>query len=174
MSDTIAIKEENEMIALKFFEIREHLSSPANAVELYEMILREMEVKFEIPYVWCSVASLPICENLISFLKSSSIITGRLNLIESASLHELFADDKKPILANSDLKRFFKLLPKNNKYFLKSVAIAPVLIDGIIIGTINCGDARKDRYSPEMDATLLLETVEKFAFYLAPMMRACE
>jgi len=66
-------------------------------------------------------------------------------------LFNLVAESTMPRLINDNLKPFYKLLPRNKKYFIKSLAIAPITLNSEIIGSINYGDFSSLRYQPGMD-----------------------
>jgi uncharacterized protein YigA (DUF484 family) len=70
------------------------------------------------------------------------------------------------------MKPFYKLLPRNKKYFIKSLAIAPITLKGEIIGSINHGDSSNLRYQPGMDTSLLEKLAANVSARLANIMRA--
>jgi hypothetical protein len=88
-------------------------------------------------------------------LKSSHILKDRVNIIDRTVFIGLVSESTMPKLINDNLKPFYKLLPRNKKYFIKSLAIAPLTLNSAIIGSINYGDFSSLRYQPGMDTTLL-------------------
>jgi len=92
---------------------------------------------------------------LVQALSSSGILADRLNIIDEASFLELSSRGETPVLANQDLNPFYRLLPRSKKFFIKSIAVAPLTLDGRVIGSINYGDAASMRYEPGMDTSLL-------------------
>jgi uncharacterized protein YigA (DUF484 family) len=59
------------------------------------------------------------------------------------------------VIASGDLRPFFRLMPPNVKYFIRSLAVAPLALHGRLIGSLNHGDASPERYRPGMDTALL-------------------
>ena len=53
-----------------------------------------------------------------------------INIIDRSAFFALIGRQTEPILANSELKPFFKLLPAQRHYLVKSMAIAPIIMDG--------------------------------------------
>jgi len=146
---------ENEEIAQKFHEIETSILSILNFRDLFEVLLTEIQEKFRVPYTWISLIAKSEVSGLIAALESSAILKERLNIVERELFMELVGARKKPFLINAKLKPYFKLLPQNHKYFIKSIAVAPISLDGEIIGSLNQADFEATRFQPGMDTTLL-------------------
>jgi diguanylate cyclase (GGDEF)-like protein len=65
------------------------------------------------------------------------------------------------------MKPFYKLLPKNHKYFIKSLAVAPIILKDKIIGSLNLGDYSVSRFKPNMDTFFLSQLAVKVSICLA-------
>jgi uncharacterized protein YigA (DUF484 family) len=148
------IKKNNEL-ADKFSRIEAELPLFSKPTELFEKLLVRLQDEFSIPFVWLSFVDRPEDIGLLQSITASEILRDRLNLIAEAQFLELATQGAKPVLANKDLQPFYRLFPKNKKFFIKSIAIAPFMLDGRIIGSINYGDAANLRYEPGMDTSLL-------------------
>lgn len=157
----------NEEIARKFFEIEISVLSIFNFKDLFEKLLTEIKEKFEIPYVWISLIDESDTVHFIRDMASSEILKQRLNTVERDVLLELTGEGTKPILVNQDLARFYRLFPPDEKYLIKSAAIAPINLDGEIIGSLNLGDSSSERYCPGMDTTLLERLTVKISTCLS-------
>jgi GAF domain-containing protein len=145
----------NELIAIKFKKIEAALSSGGGIAELFEILLAEIETEFCVPFVWLSFIRRPETEILLKLLGESDILRDRLNVMDQSSFLEIVPDDSQPLLTNSHIKPFFRLMPPNRRYFIRSLAISPLFLHGRMIGSINHGDPSPERYHPEMDTTLL-------------------
>jgi len=151
ISETIR---KNNEIAEKFYAIEQSLASFTDARDLFEKLVPRLHVEFSIPFVWISIIRRPETSHLIRLLESSALLKDHLNLIDEAVFLGLAADVK-PVLANRDLRPFYRLFPKEKKYFIKSIAVVPIALNGRIIGSINHGDASHTRYEPDLDTSLL-------------------
>ena len=123
---------------------------------------------FNVPYVWITL--IEDCEATKVILKSSnksSIVQERVNILTEARFQRLAGSSLSPILINGDLKPYFKMLPVNRKYFIKSMAIVPITFDGKIIGSLNQGDSDKGRFDPEFDTSLLAQLAVKVSLCLS-------
>ena len=158
---------ENEEIAQKFHEIETSILSILNFKDLFEVLLTEIQDKFRVPYTWISFIEKSEVSGLVAALESSVILKERLNIVERELFMELLGPRKKPILVNADLKPYFKLLPQNRKYFIKSIAVAPISLDGAIIGSLNQADFEATRFQPGMDTTLLERLALKLSLCLS-------
>jgi uncharacterized protein YigA (DUF484 family) len=153
--DHLELQRINEEIARRFQAVEKSISSAGDEKVLFETLLERIREEFEIPFVWLSIVDKPELKGLIGTLQSSDILKDRLNVIDELSYLELTAGSLEPLLANGDMKPFFRLLPKNHKYLLRSVAIAPVTLHTFPIGSLNHGDSSPLRYQPGMDTSLL-------------------
>jgi uncharacterized protein YigA (DUF484 family) len=145
----------NEEIARKFGEIEADLAFCRGIGELFERLLSGSEEAFGVPFIWLSLLRRPETEALLKLLGKSDILRDRINIIAPAHFLEIVPDFTHPLLVSGDLRPFFRLMPPNVKYFLRSLAIAPLTRHGVLIGSLNHGDASPDRYRPGMDTALL-------------------
>jgi len=157
----------NEEIARKFFEIEATILSVGDFKDLFEKLLLLIEEKFEIPHVWISIIRENDVSNLIQALESSPVLKERLNLVERNVFLELIQDEETPTLANENLNPFYGLLPENQKYFVKSLAVAPLVLDGDLIGSLNLGDFSGFRFQPTMDTFFLSQLAVKISICLS-------
>ena len=169
MKDMDDIKKKNEEIARKFVKIESALPSFPDGKELFEKILIQLEGQFDIPFVWISIINRHYLRGVIQELTTSKIIKDRLNIIDEATFFSLITDGTKPVLANDDLKPFFKLFPKKRKFFIRSLAIAPITLHQEIVGSLNHGDFSSLRYHPDMDTTLLQRLTSHISICLSEM-----
>jgi diguanylate cyclase (GGDEF)-like protein len=146
---------ENQEIAKKFFEIETSILSILNFKDFLERLLTEIQDKMAIPYVWMALIEDSDFAEMLQKSATSEIVKERTSLIERNLFLELIGNKTDPILANDDLTAFYALLPREREYHIQSLAIAPLTLDGGIIGSLIQGDSSKSRYRPDMDATLL-------------------
>ena len=155
MDEILEMRRRNEEIALKFLRIEGEISTAGDAAELFETLIAQIEEKFGIPFVWVSIVDRPDLSELIRLLQSSEILRDRINTIDEEAFLSLTRGGALPVLVNENLKPYYRLLPQNNKYLIRSLAVAPLSLRGGIVGSINHGDSSALRYEPSMDATLL-------------------
>ncbi len=137
----------NEEITRKFRKIEADLALCRSAVELFEALLADIETEFGIPFVWLSLIRIPETTGLQKNLEASPLLRDRLNLIEKAPFLAVVPDGAPPLLVSGDLRPFFRLLPPNRKYFIRSLAVSPLTLHGRLIGSLNQGDASPERYT---------------------------
>jgi diguanylate cyclase (GGDEF)-like protein len=123
--------------------------------------------KFQIPHVWISMIDKSEVSNLIKALDSSDLLKKRMNIIDRKLFLGLIKNSTNPILLNGDLKPYFKLFPQGNKYFIRSLAITPLTLDGEIIGSLNQGDFSNKRFQEGMDTSLLRQLAMKTSLCLS-------
>jgi len=155
MEQTGETKRINETIAETFSRIEASLPAAGDADAVLAHVLRELQEAFAIPFAWLSLISRPETEAWRPALTQSPFLGTRLNEIDPAAFTELVGEGITPVLANNDLKPFYRLLPQSNRYFIKSIAVAPLAPRGLTVGSLNFGDASPARYHPELDTSLL-------------------
>jgi diguanylate cyclase (GGDEF)-like protein len=157
----------NEETAQKFFEVEVRILSTLHFTDLFERLLTEIREKFSIPYVWISLVDNSSVSHLIDEVAASEVVRERLNLIQETTLLSLVGNSGKPLLANKDLTPFYRLLPEGKTYLIRSLAIAPIVLDDHIIGSLNCADGSDLRYAQGMDTTLLERLAVKVSIALS-------
>lgn len=155
MNNSGETKRVNEAIQDTFSRIEDSLSAAGDIDELIAYVLQELQEAFTIPFAWFSFVDHPETTGWKEILMESPILRDRLNQIDATAFSELAVKGTDPVLANGELKPFYRLLPQSNKYFIKSIAMAPITMNGVYVGSLNFGDAAPTRYHSEMDTSLL-------------------
>jgi diguanylate cyclase (GGDEF)-like protein len=161
---------ENQEIAQKFFEIETSVLSILNFKDFLEKLLTEIQNKLKIPYVWISLIDKSDITDMIQKAATSEILRERTNVIDRDLFLKLIKNKIEPILVNDDLRTFYALLPRQHKYHIRSLAVAPLTLDGEIIGSLNEADNSKSRYLPDMDTTLLKQLATILSICLSNVM----
>jgi len=167
MPDTWNVKKVNEDLLRKFQKIQTDLFNCDNVTELGEKLLQEVGQEFNIPFVWLTLIDEPATAYLKKELVLSGYLAERLNLISRASFTEIVGKGTTPVLVNENVTPFYRLLPGNTKYFIKSFAICPLAFGNAVMGSLNCGDPSATRYQHGMDTTLLNNLMQKVSTRMA-------
>ena len=158
---------ENEETVKKFHSVESKILSILEFNDLFEVLLSEIKKQFNIPFVWISIIKKTEISDFIKSPDISQSLKKNINLITEKLFLELIGKTMEPVLSNKDLTSFFKLFPKNNKFFIKSIAVAPLSLDGKIIGSLNLGDFLENRFHPGIDKTLLEQLAIKVSLCLS-------
>jgi diguanylate cyclase (GGDEF)-like protein len=158
---------DNEEIARKFHEVEKKILTILKYKDLFEVLLLEIKNQFKVPYAWISMIENSEVSSLIESLDSSDILKEHINTIDKTAFKELTGNYSKPLLVNEDLKPYFKLLPQSRSYLIKSLAIAPISLDGEIIGSLNQASSSKTRFEPGIDTSLLEQLASKVSLCLS-------
>ena len=145
----------NEEIVRKFSRVEADLLLCREAGELFERLILGIEEAFDVPFVWLSLLRRPETGILRKILAKSDILRDRINNIAPASFFEIVPDGTDPVLAAGDLRAYYRLMPPDVKYLLRSLAVTPLTCRGLPIGSLNHGDASPNRYRPGMDTDSL-------------------
>ena len=170
MTDIATIIErlkQNEEITKKFHEIETRILSIVNFRDLFEVLLVLIKEKFNVPYVWISMIDQSEVSSLIQSLETSESLKEKINIIAREDFLNLIGRRLDPLLANHDMEPFKKLLPKNQNYFIKSIAVAPISLDGEIIGSLNQADFSRSRFQPGIDTSRLEQLAVKVSLCLS-------
>jgi len=161
MSDILDTLKKNEEIAKKFLKVELVLNLANTPSKLLETVLRELETEFNIPYRWLTLLQHNGRNDLIPRLAMTESLAEQVGILDEASFHEILSGNTTAVLANDNLRPFYKLFPKTRKYFIKSIAVVPLFLDGVLVGSLNLGDASPERYYPGMDTSLLQQLAGK-------------
>ena len=162
----------NEEIAARFSKIEADISAAGSIAGLFEVLVDRIEREFSVPFVWLTLIDRPTAVPLIEAVNASEILKGRLCVVSSELCDKMLPKGLQPILANKDLQSFYKLMPSQRKYFVRSLAIVPFALGGQIIGTWNNGDADADRYTAQMDTALLSSLARRISAQLMQLAAA--
>lgn len=158
---------QNEEIAEKFREIEASILSILNFKDLCEKLLAEISGKFDIPLVWLAIVEESPIFEYMKALENSDVLKSRIKFISEVDFQHLISGKVQPILANDRLHRFTFLYPDHLTFEPESVAIAPLSLDGRIVGSLNQGDGTPTRFEPGMDTTLLEHLALKLSLCLS-------
>lgn len=157
----------NDEITRKFFEIEKRILSILNYKDLFEVLLKEIKLKFNMPYAWISIIDKSELFNFIQSLETSETLKKHINIIDKKTFYNLVGAKTTPLLINNDLKAYFKLLPRQDKYSIRSIAIAPISLDGEIIGSLNQAHISPGHFTPELDTSSLEQLAVKVSLCLS-------
>lgn len=163
MKERYEIRRVNLEIAAKFSKIEAEFLRQTDITGLLETLFAGIEKEFSVPFVWLTAIDSKAAAPIIKAAQSSAMLKHKLNVISPSLFKQILPDGLKPVLANKDLLSYYKLLPAVNKYLVKSLAIAPFQVGEEIVGSLNNGDVRSDRFLPEMETDLLQKLAGKIS-----------
>lgn len=157
----------NEIIARKFHEIEISILTILNFQDFVEKLLLEISSKFSIPHAWFSIIEESRISEYIQNIQNSDLLNKSTAFIAREDFVKITKNRLKPLLANSDLDRFSALIPEASTYDMGSIAIAPITLDGEVVGSINQADPNPNRFQPGIDASLLEQLALKASLCLS-------
>ena len=132
----------------------------------FERLLFQIADKFCIPHIWLSIIrESTICEQLESSSESQGLRSAISFVAQDRFLSII--KDRKPVLANQNLSFFKDLIPDTLADPIGSLAIAPITLDGKLVGSINQADADVRRFEPGIDTSLLEQLAQKVSLCLS-------
>lgn len=155
---------ENEIIAQRFHEVESRFLSILNFRDFFEVLISEIVDKFSVPHVWISIIDSSEISCFLDSIRNSEILHDRINLINEDEFVKISGKLARPLLANRNLDRFAILNPPEDS---ASIAIAPLTLDGKLIGTLNQADTLENRFSPGKDTSLLERLAVKVSLCLS-------
>jgi diguanylate cyclase (GGDEF)-like protein len=160
----------NQKIAQTFFEIEARILSVLNFKDFLIRLLDEIREKRRIPYVWVSLIKQSDLADMIKNAVTSEMLNNRVNFIDRDIFLKLVGNKTEPVLVNGDLKKYDGLILQQYGMNIRSLAMAPLTLDGEIIGSLNHGDESGIRYQPGMDTTLLRQLATIVSICLSNVM----
>jgi len=156
----------NEEIARKFNEIEISILSILNFEDFFERLLFQIADKFSIPHIWLSIIrESSICEQLRARNESAALKSAIAFVAQERFI--FIIKDQKPVLSNRNLTFFKDLMPDGQTQSIGSLAIAPITLDGKLVGSINLADVDIRRFEPGIDTSLLEQMAQKVSLCLS-------
>lgn len=156
----------NEEIARKFNEIEISILSILNFEDFFERLLFQIAAQFNIPYIWLSIIQESAIFNQIKDSCESENLKSAIAFVPQDRFISIIKAQK-PVLANGDLTFFKDLLPDTMIDPIGSLAIAPITLDGKLVGSINQADIDVRRFEPGIDTSLLEQLAQKVSLCLS-------
>ncbi|WP_321494187.1 sensor domain-containing diguanylate cyclase [uncultured Desulfobacter sp.] len=156
----------NEEIARKFNEIEISILSILNFEDFFERLLFQIADKFSIPHIWLSIIRESIICDQIRACHGGKGLKSSITVVSQERFISIIRDQK-PVLANRNLTMFKDLMPATLTEPLGSIAIAPITLDGKLVGSINQADIDAHRFEPGIDTSLLEQLAQKVSLCLS-------
>lgn len=158
---------QNEIIARKFHEIEISILTILNFRDFIEKLLFEISSKFNVPFTWLSIIEESSIYQYLQNIQDSELLNTSTAFLSREEFLNITGNRLKPLLANKDLQRFDILIPEAGQYDMGSIAIAPITLDGEVVGSINQADRDLKRFEPGIDTTLLEQLALKASLCLS-------
>ena len=139
----IRLSAENEK---KLRVIETKILSIVSFRDFFGVLPNEIKKQFTIPYTWITLIAEYDIATLIQTCDPCEDLDNYLTVIEREVFLKLIGTTGKPLLVKDDLKRYYPLYPPDISYFIKSLAIAPIFLDGTVIGSLNLADFSDTRF----------------------------
>nr|WP_319392575.1 sensor domain-containing diguanylate cyclase [uncultured Desulfobacter sp.] len=156
----------NEETARKFNEIEVSILSILDFHNFFDRLLTEISDKFCIPHIWVAIISEgSLARQLYADQESVKLAASMVNV--SGQEFSSIVKTPKPLLANTGLAAYKKIIPQIMDQDIGSIAIAPISLDGEIVGSINQADPDPKRFEPGIDTSLLEQLALKVSLCLS-------
>lgn len=166
-NDLYAIIKKNQEIQNRFFEIESEILTILDYPSLFARLVSLMRDRCNIPSVWISLIEDSDAAFLARSLTTAQDLAGQLNLVERDTFLNIIHGKMRPVLANSNLAAFTPLYPDPRPESVGSIAVAPITLDGSIIGSLNQADSSTTRFTPQKDTSLLAQLAIKVSLCLS-------
>ncbi|PIE60878.1 MAG: hypothetical protein CSA29_06200 [Desulfobacterales bacterium] len=161
------ILKENETTAKKFNEIEIKILSILNFKDFFEGLLTEISDKFAVPYLWLTIIEESSIVQQLRTGNCPELLNRSTVFLPRQTFLDIINNSQQPLLANGNLDQFFPLIPKNQSFNIGSIAVAPITLDGEIVGSINQADTNPKRFDPSIDPSLLEQLALKVSLCLS-------
>lgn len=158
---------EIEQLAEKFHLLETKILGVLNFREFFQVLREQIGDIFGVPYIWFSLISDEEAATTIKRVALSSKIREHLNLIGREHFERLFNSRGKPLLENENLGPYLALLPENERFHFKSLAMVPVSLNGKLVGSLNLADPSAKRFHPGYNPIHLERLSVKVSLFLS-------
>lgn len=158
---------QNEIVARKFHEIEISILTILNFQDFIEKLLLEISSKFSVPYTWVSIIEESSISKYLHTIQNSNLLRTSTAFLSKKIFSDITRNRLKPLLANKNLNGFKALIPEASDYEIGSIAVAPITLDGEIVGSFNQADKDIFRFEPGIDTSLLEQLAIKVSLCLS-------
>jgi len=158
---------QNEIIARKFHETEISILTILNFQDFIEKLLFEISSKFSVPYTWISIIEESSISKYLRNIQNSQLLQTSTAFLLKDDFSEITRNRLKPLLANKNIDRFKVMIPEAAEYKIGSIAIAPITLDGEVVGSFNQADQDIFRFEPGIDTSLLEQLALKVSLCLS-------
>lgn len=152
----------------KFDQVETRILATLDFHAFFATLLAQIEGVFGIPLVWCVLRQDSTPQQLLAELPppEGSAWAQRLVLADSCLLDQLLPPAAAVVLADRGLERYRPLLPAGVP-LPGSLALAPIRLDGVLVGLLALADNDPARFAPELDPQLLDRLALKISLCLS-------
>ncbi|WP_461208956.1 diguanylate cyclase [Desulfocurvus sp. DL9XJH121] len=163
----LQVLKRNEDIYRKFFEIETEILTILDFGALFERLVSLIKSKFNVDHAWIALLRDGDLASLLDKLDASGEVSDYLTLVDRADAAGALQECTGPLLMNSGLERLGFLMPEGLDPAPRSMALAPLTLDGRLVGCLVQADASSVRFTPDMDSTLLSQLAVKVSLCLS-------
>ncbi|MCP4118844.1 MAG: GGDEF domain-containing protein [Desulfobacteraceae bacterium] len=145
----------NEIVAKRFHRIETSILTILDFKDFFERLLTIIGTTLEVPYVWISIIEESAVARQLKEMDDSELVMTRTCFVSRDTLLSITNHRVEPLLANRQLDRFRAIVPDQPLWGIGSIAVAPISLDGVIVGSLNQADTTTCRFTPGMDTGLL-------------------
>jgi len=161
----IANSKANETIALKLFEIEKEVLASKSCDELLQRLLNSIKLKFNVT----TITLLLVEPTPISYLFNEQLQSNwqnrhskKMSLVQLQAFHP----DDKPFLTN-ELDKLPSTLPNDLLVEAQSIALVPLMLEGLLFGSLLFSDRDKNRFTNELGTFHLEQLAAKVSLCLS-------
>ncbi|NJB69029.1 diguanylate cyclase (GGDEF)-like protein [Desulfobaculum xiamenense] len=166
-NDIYELIRRNQDIQRKFFEIETEILTVLDFTSLFVRLLNLMRNRCNVPYAWISLIADSDAAALVRTLANAEDLDGQLNTIDRDTFLDITRGRMTPVLRNQGLAPFTALYPEPRPADVRSIAVAPITLDGALIGSLNQADTSPTRFAPDMNTDLLAQLAVKVSLCLS-------
>ncbi|MEN8210439.1 MAG: GGDEF domain-containing protein [Thermodesulfobacteriota bacterium] len=159
--------EHNEIVARKFYEIEISILTIFNFKDFIEKLLFEISSKFSVSYTWLSIIEESSIAKYFHNIQDSKLLRSSTAFLSKKEFTDITHNRLTPLLSNNNLNSLKILIPEASDYQIGSIAIAPITMDGQIVGSFNQADKDINRFKPGIDTSLLEQLAVKVSLCLS-------
>lgn len=157
INQLIANVRENEHIARKFFEIERCILSIGRCDQFVSSLTKEIEDKFNVPYVWVNLINEAPLAHLIDTIERVPELSDKVIFTRRTYMVNVIKSGAKTILINTNIEDYKSIIPSTYHGVVASLAVSPLTIDGALVGLFCQADNHVERYDPKTKDTFLLD-----------------
>lgn len=151
----------------KFAGLESRMLSINTVKDFFDSLLPQIKKAFDIPYIWITAVNNSTLSRLLNNTPAQESIGKNVGFIDPDVFDAFFKNGPNPLVVERYSAPYAAFFPQNHTFSVRSMAILPLYIDGMVAGTLNFGHFVSNRFVPGMDTRLIQQLMIKVSLSLS-------
>ena len=156
-----------ESYRLNCARVEAKMLSIFTVAEFFESILPDMKKAFQMPHIWLTVIEGGPLSGMMAQAMDRKGVHSHLSFIDAKQFNSFLKGNTCPLYICNYTSPYALFFPENNSFTVRSLAILPLHIDGVLAGSINFGHFVSNRFASHADNRMIEQFMIPVCLFLS-------